>query len=90
MKSGQFFSGEQNYPTKIITDQYFYQLFFLLNKHQITEIFKQIYQIYHTVIWLSGVDQSNLVNYTDSTSEEEGENLRVDVNFDEPIDLAIN
>ena len=72
-------------PTK-----YFYQLVFLPNKHQITEIFKKRYQIYHTVIWLSGVDQSNLVNYTDSTSEEEGENLRVDVNFDEPIDLAIN
>ena len=72
-------------PTK-----YFYQLVFLLNKHQITEIFKKRYHIYHTVIWLSGVDQSNLVNYTDSSSEEDGEDLGVDVNFDEPIDLAIN
>ena len=32
--------------------------------------------------------QSELVSYTDSSSEEE--DLRVDVNFDEPIDLAIN
>ena len=34
-------------------------------------------------------DQSELVSYTDTSSEEE-ENLHVDVNFDEPIDLAIN
>ena len=33
---------------------------------------------------------SKLVNYTDSSSEEEEEDLHVDVNFDEPIDLAIN
>ena len=33
--------------------------------------------------------QSKLVSYTDSSSEEE-EDLHVDVNFDEPIDLAIN
>ena len=33
--------------------------------------------------------QSKLVSYTDSNSEEE-EDLHVDVNFDEPIDLAIN
>ena len=75
---------------KSSSTKYFYQLVFLLNKHQITEIFKKRYHIYHTVIWLSGVDQSNLVNYTDSSSEEDGEDLGVDVNFDEPIDLAIN
>ena len=34
-------------------------------------------------------DQSKLVSYTNSISEEE-ENLHVDVNFDEPIGLAIN
>ena len=34
-------------------------------------------------------DQSKLVRYTDSSSEEE-EDLHVDVNFDEPIDLAIH
>ena len=34
-------------------------------------------------------DQSKLVSYTDSSSEEE-EDLHVDVNFDEPIDLTIN
>ena len=33
-------------------------------------------------------DQSKLASYTDSSSEEE--DLHVDVNFDEPIDLAIN
>ena len=36
----------------------------------------------------SAADQSKLVSYTDSSSEEE--DLHVDVNFDEPIDLAIN
>ena len=35
------------------------------------------------------IDQSKLVSYTDSSSEEE-EDLHVDVNFDEPIDLVIN
>ena len=34
-------------------------------------------------------DQSKLVNYTDSSSEKE-EDLHIDVNFDGPIDLAIN
>ena len=34
--------------------------------------------------------QSKLVSYTDSSIEEEEKNLHVDVNFDEPIDLAIN
>ena len=33
--------------------------------------------------------QSKLVSYTESSSEEE-EDLYVEVNFDEPIDLAIN
>ena len=33
-------------------------------------------------------DQSKLVTYTDSTSEEE--DLHIDVNFDEAIDVAIN
>ena len=32
-------------------------------------------------------DQSKLVSYTNSSSEED---LHIDVNFDEPIDLAIN
>ena len=32
-------------------------------------------------------DQSKLVSYTDSSSEED---FHVDVNFDEPTDLAIN
>ena len=59
-----------------------------------------IYQIYYTIIWLSGVgsgradnkgkfmaaDKSKLVVYTDISTEEED----VDVNIDEPIDLAIN
>ena len=36
----------------------------------------------------TAADQSKLVSYTDSSSEEE--DLHVDVNFDEPIDLAIN
>ena len=33
-------------------------------------------------------DQSKLVTYTDSTSEEE--DLHIDVNFDEVIDVAVN
>ena len=33
-------------------------------------------------------DQSKLASYIDSSSEEE--DLHVEVNFDEPIDLAIN
>ena len=36
----------------------------------------------------SAADQSKLVSYTDSGSEEE--DIHVDVNFDEPIDLPIN
>ena len=35
-------------------------------------------------------DQSKLVSYTDSSGTEEEKDLHVDVNFDEPIDLAIN
>ena len=38
----------------------------------------------HTV-----ADQSKLVSYADSSSEEE-QDLHIDVTFDEPIDLAIN
>ena len=55
------------------------------DKNQITEILKKIYQIYYIIIWLSGAgsgrvvkkekftaaDQSKLVSYTDSSSEEE-------------------
>ena len=37
----------------------------------------------------TGADQSKLVSYTDSSNEEE-EDLHVNVDFDEPIDLAIN
>ena len=37
----------------------------------------------------TAADQSKLVSYTDSSSEE-NEDLHIDVNFDEPIDLAIN
>ena len=37
----------------------------------------------------TAANQSNLVSYTDSGSEEKVD-LHVDVNFDEPIDLAIN
>ena len=36
----------------------------------------------------TAADQSKLVSYTDSGSEEE--DLHVDVNFDKPIDLTIN
>ena len=44
----------------------------------------QLKPVSHTV-----ANQSNLVSYTDSSSEEKVD-LHVDVNFDEPIDLAIN
>ena len=37
----------------------------------------------------TAADLSKLVNYTDSSSEEE-EDLHVEVNFDEPNDVAIN
>ena len=35
-------------------------------------------------------DKSKLVSYTDSSSEEEEEDLHIDVDSDEPIELAIN
>ena len=51
--------------------------------------------LYHNLAERRWVEKGNkkwrsvqLVSYTDSTSEEE--DLQVDVNFDEPIDLAIN
>ena len=37
----------------------------------------------------TGADQSKLVSYSYSNSEEK-EDLLVDVSFDEPVDLAIN
>ena len=37
---------------------------------------------------LTAADQSELISYTDSRSQEE--DFHVYVNFDEPIDLAIN
>ena len=60
VKSGQFFSGDQYFsPTNNFTRlklkpiKSFYQLFFLLNKNQITEIFKKVSALlYHN---LSGV-----------------------------------
>ena len=41
--------------------------------------------------WVShtATDQSKLVSYTGSSNEEE-QDLHIDVNFDEPVDLAIN
>ena len=46
MESDQFFIGEQYFsPTnnfKLTPTKNFYQLFFLLNKNQIAEIFKKI------------------------------------------------
>ena len=59
--------------------------------------------MYYTIIWLNDVgqgrvvkkgkftaaDQLKLVNYTDSSSEEE-EDLHVDVNFDESMYQATN
>ena len=104
VKSDKFFSGDQYFSRtnnftrlKLTPTKYFYQLFFLLNKSQITEILKN-YQIHYTIIWLSGVgqgrvvkkgkftaaDQSKLVSYTNSSSEEE-KDLYVDVSFDEPL-----
>ena len=35
-------------------------------------------------------DQSKPIGYTANSSEEEEEDLHIDVNFDEPIGLAIN
>ena len=35
-------------------------------------------------------DQSKLVSCTDKSCKEEEEDLHVDVNFDGPIDMAIN
>ena len=62
MKSDQFFSGDQYFSPpnnftrlKLTLTKNIYQLFFLLNKNQITEILKKN-QIYYTIIWLSGVD----------------------------------
>ena len=58
VKSGQFFSGDQYFsPTNNFTRlklkpiKNFYQLFFLLNKNQITEIFKKVSALlYHNLI----------------------------------------
>ena len=62
VKCDQSFSDDQNFsPTnnftrlKLTTTKNFYQLFFLLNKNQITENLKKNYQIYYTITWLSGV-----------------------------------
>ena len=119
VKSDQFFIGDRYFPPtnsftrlKLTPTKTFYQLFFLLNKNQITEILKKIIR-FITVnrvndevssnddeaaivietdqskpVSHTGADQSKLVSYTDSDSEEKY--LHVDVNFDEPIDLAIN
>ena len=38
----------------------------------------------------TAADQSKLVNYTDSRIEEEEEDPRVDINFDEPIDPVVH
>ena len=77
---------------KLTPTKNFYQLFFLLNKKQTTEILKNLLSdlIYHNLVERrhTAADQSKLVSYTDSSSEEE--DLHVLVNFDEPIDLAIN
>ena len=61
VKSDQFFSGEQYFsPTnnftriKLTPAKNFYQIFFLLNKNQITEILKKLSDLF-TIIWLSGV-----------------------------------
>ena len=68
MKSDQFFSGDQYFPPtnnftrlKLTPTKNFYQLFFLLNKDQIMEILKKNYQIYYTIIWLSGVGWGRVV-----------------------------
>ena len=45
-------------------------------------------EIYGSWLVKSEADQSKLVNYTDSSSEEE--DPHVDINFDEPNDLNIN
>ena len=102
------FSPTNNFTRlKLTRTKNFYQLFFLLNKNQITKSFKKIVD-YNGVndevgsdeaaiiidtdqsrpVSHTAADQSKLVSYTDSSSEEE--DLHVDVNFDEPTDLAIN
>ena len=62
VKSDKFFSGDQYFSLtnnftrlKLTPTKDFYQFFFVLNKSQITEILKRNYQIYYTIIWLSGV-----------------------------------
>ena len=35
-------------------------------------------------------DKSKLLSYTESSKEEEEKDLHLDINFDEPIDPAIN
>ena len=51
-------------------------------------VMKKKMQLSLKLISHTAADQSKLVSYTDSGSEEE--DLHVDVNFDEPIDLNIN
>ena len=105
MKSNQFYSGDQYFsPTnnftrlKLTATKNFYRLFFLLNKNHITEIFKKNYQIYYTIIWLSGVGYGRVVKKGKFTAADQSkldssgkeEELHVDVIFDGQIDLAIN
>ena len=103
--SGRNFSPTNNFTRlKLTPTKNFYQLFFLLNKNQITKIFIDYSGVNDEVgsdeaaiiietdqsrpVSHTGADQLKLVSNTDSSSEEE--DLHVDVNFDEPTDLAIN
>ena len=61
VKSEQLLIDDQHFsPTnyftrlKLTPSKNFYQLFLFLNKNQTTKIFKKNYQIYYTIVWLSG------------------------------------
>ena len=66
MKSDHFFNGDQYFsPTnsftrlKLTPTKKFYQLFFALNNEN--QNLKRNYQIYYTIIWLSGVGYGRVV-----------------------------
>ena len=58
----QYFSPNNNFiRLKLTPTKNFYQFVFLLNKNQITEIFKKNYQIYNTIIWLISFEKERVV-----------------------------
>ena len=76
-KSGEkYFSPTINFTRlKLLPTKNFDQLFFLLNKNQVTDILKK-YQIFYTIIWLSGVRQGRVVRKEKFKKKRKNESCR--------------